>query len=538
MTKLRGHGRSVRVVATFCVLGVLLSALACWGAHRVDGNTEDRLLEVQTRQAAAVLSTAVLLVLQPLGAALDAQGVVGPNGGPAGFKKVMSSNIGTDRTFVSSSMWRRSGDHFESVASIGVPPALSPGSDQLLEILQRAYASSTAVVGQALVEDQSRITYALADPGTGFVVYAERAIPADRRAPVDKNSAYSDLDYAIYLGQGTATEDMTTTDVDLADLPLQGRTSKATVPFGDTVLTIETRSRTHLGSSVGLWLPWLLLVGGLLLTVGAALVAMRLVRAREGAEGDTQTITELYGRVDTLFSEQRELFVRLQRALLPPAIPDVPGMEIGAEYQAGGIGTDIGGDWYSVVAIDDERLAFVVGDVSGHGVDAVAEMARARFTVRAYLIDGHSPAQALENCARQFDVVRDGHIVTVLVGVIHWPTGRVTVANAGHPRPLVVSETAADPVQVPVGQPLGVGPTTYETFDFVLPAGSTLIGFTDGLFERRGEVVDVSLDRLATVLRSVADRPVVSLIADTLAAMHHESASDDIAVLALRRTAL
>jgi serine phosphatase RsbU (regulator of sigma subunit) len=71
-------------------------------------------------------------------------------------------------------------------------------------------------------------------------------------------------------------------------------------------------------------------------------------------------------------------------------------MEVSSEYVAGAQGIDIGGDWYSAIPVGDETFAFVVGDVSGNGVDAVAEMARARFTLRAYLFDGNGPATALE----------------------------------------------------------------------------------------------------------------------------------------------
>ncbi len=86
----------------------------------------------------------------------------------------------------------------------------------------------------------------------------------------------------------------------------------------------------------------------------------------------------------------------------------------------------------------EDDFAFVVGDVSGHGIDAVAEMARARFTVRAYLVDGDSPQAALEKCSHQFDITTDGHMVTVVAGVGNRRTGELTVASAGRPAPLLV----------------------------------------------------------------------------------------------------
>ena len=370
---------------------------------------------------------------------------------------------------------------------------------------------------------------------TGFVVYAERVIPADRRASVDRTSAFADLDYAIYLGTGTDTAAMTTTDVDPASLPLKGRTARASVPFGDTGLTLITSARGHLGSTLSQRLPWVLLLGGLLLTVALALVARQLTRSRQRAESDTETITSLYQRVDALYGEQRALSVRLQRALLPHVNPGIPGMEISTEYVAGAQGIDIGGDWYSAIAVDEETFAFVVGDVSGNGVDAVAEMARARFTLRAYLFDGDGPATALEKCSRQFDVTTDGHLVTVLVGVGNWRTGEVRVANAGHPLPLLIAGPEASFVPMNVGLPLGAGVGAYEPSTFTMPVGATLIAFTDGLVERRDENIDAGMRRLLETVPPLAAAPLDSFVGDVLTSMRDEHTVDDIAVLALRR---
>jgi serine phosphatase RsbU (regulator of sigma subunit) len=282
-------------------------------------------------------------------------------------------------------------------------------------------------------------------------------------------------------------------------------------------------------------LPWVLLVGGLLLTLASALVARQLSRSRRRAEEDTATITSLYERVDSLYGEQRALSVRLQEALLPRVNPGIPGIEISSEYVAGAQGVDIGGDWYSAIAVDEETFAFVVGDVSGNGVDAVAEMARARFTLRAYLFDGDGAATALAKCSRQFDIAADGHIITVLVGVGNWRTGEITVANAGHPLPLLSSDTGTAFVPMPVGLPLGAGPCTYDSATFALPLGATLLAYTDGLVERRGEGIDTGMQRLVEVVQPLVARPLLSLVDSVVAAMRDQDTADDIAVLALRR---
>ena len=150
--------------------------------------------------------------------------------------------------------------------------------------------------------------------------------------------------------------------------------------------------------------------------------------------------------------------------------PVIPQMEIASEYVAGAQGVDIGGDWYSVIAVDKDRFAFVVGDVSGHGVDAVAVMAHARFTLRAYLVDGDSPDEALEKCSRQFDITVDEHMITAIVGIGNWRTGEFVMANAGHPPPLLATGDEIDYVTIPVGPPLGIGPSSYKPTTFTLSA--------------------------------------------------------------------
>ena len=533
-----GSIRPGRLVAGICLLGLLLTGLATWAAARADKMTEQRLLQTQTRQAAEVLSTAILTIQQPMAAALDAQKVVGPARSATAFTRVFSPSVGARAPFVSASLWRRRGATFTRVAALGPAPALDPRGSEIQGFLRHASSTtrSTFVVRRLVIGDRSWIAYASADRGTGFVVYAERAIPADRRASVDRNSAFADLSYAIYLGPTIDNAAMTTTDVDPATLPLTGVTAQTSVSFGDTVLTLVTTPRHHLGSTLSQRLPWILLLGGLLLTLVLALVARQLARSRQQAENDTKTITTLYQRVDSLYGDQRELSVRLQRALLPQANPSIPGMEIASEYVAGATGVDIGGDWYSAIAVGDESFAFVVGDVSGNGVDAVAEMARARFTLRAYLLDGDGPETALDKCSRQFDVSTDGHIITALVGVGNRRSGEVVIANAGHPLPLLVSDTGeASCVPMPVGMPLGAGPCAYATSRFTIPLKATLLAFTDGLIERRTENLDAGMRRLVAAVQPLAARPLPTLVSGVLTSLRHDDTVDDIAVLALRR---
>lgn len=533
-----GQPASHRLVAGICVTGLLLTAIATFVAWQIDRNSEERLLQVQTRQAASVLSSAVLLVQQPLGTALTLQSAVGSADDVSAFTRFMSSSVGPDSTFASAALWQRRDDTNELLASIGEAPTISPDEVAMQRFLDRALSTSNPVVLPVIVDGRTeRIAWAQADPVTGFVVYAERAIPADRRARVDRDPSFADLDYAVYVGDETDREHLATTNMDPDSLPLDGVTYETTIPYGDRVLTLVTSPYRHLGAPVSQWLPLILLASGILLTALAVVVTSQLVRGRREAERHTTTITALYERVDSLYEEQRALFVRLQRALLPQTNPLIPRLEIASEYVAGTQGIDIGGDWYSVIGISDDEFAFVVGDVSGRGVDAVAVMAHARFTIRAYLVEGHSPSVALEKCSHQFDISADGHITTALVGVGNWRTGRVTIANAGHPLPLMLADSGTTYIGMPVGPPLGVGPATYDSMTFDLSLGTSLLLYTDGLIERRTEDIDIGMDRLAETAHPLAHEPLALLLTEILAALRDDDASDDIAMLALRRVA-
>ncbi|RZI90113.1 MAG: serine/threonine-protein phosphatase, partial [Microbacterium sp.] len=381
----------------------------------------------------------------------------------------------------------------------------------------------------------TRIGFAEAGAARRFLIYAERAVPPDGRTPSDRDSAFADLDYATYLGRSTARDALVTTNLPLSKLPMTRDEYRTELAFGDSQLTLVATSRRHLGGSLSEHLPLILLLGGLLLTALAARLVFQVVRGRQSAESDASTISSLYERVDAMYAEQREVSVRLQRALLPPSNPEIPGLAVASEYVAGAQGVDIGGDWYSIVRLDEEHFAFVVGDVSGHGIDAVAVMARARFTLRAYLLDGNPPDVALAKCSLQFDISADGHMATVLVGVGDSRTGDITLANAGHPPPVVITADGTGTlVRVPVGPPLGTGQGSYTTSTVNLPSGATLVGYTDGLVERRGEDIEVSLDRLVATAEQLPRERLHAFVSSLLDAMA-DVGQDDIAVLALKR---
>ncbi len=358
--------------------------------------------------------------------------------------------------------------------------------------------------------------------------------PRNREVPVERNSAFSDLNFATYIGPGTSTAALGTTDVPMSQLPLDGDVVRTSIPFGDSALTLVAGPRGPLGGSLGGALPWIFLVGGALVTTGACVVTYYLVRRRRVALQDAQTISVLYERLDGLYGEQRSIADTLQKALIPQRNPSIPNVEAASRYLAGADGVEIGGDWFSLIEIDDRHFAFAVGDVSGKGVNAAAIMARLRFTIRAYLTEGHLPEVVLEMCSRQLSVTSDGHMCTVLVGVGDVTTGKISIANAGHLNPLLVAGSKANYAETEVGLPLGVAPCEYHATSVQLTSGSIFLAYTDGLVERRGESIELGLDRLVrTASGATSD---LDAFVSTLITTVNNDGHDDIAVLAIRWT--
>ena len=520
-----------RAAIVVAAIGVLVTVVITLTAWTLDRNNEHRLLEVQTRQAGAVLASTILSISEPLSTALQIETATGGN--LAQFAGYMSSYAGPGRLFVSASLWQGSGASPHLVATVGLPPALPPASITATDFIERALRAPTFVVTSVDVAGLQRVGYAIADPHSpAFVIYAERSIPANRQVAVESNPAFSDLDYATYIGPTSGLSGLATTDVPVSRLPIAGDTARDVIPFGDTTLTLVAAARGHLGGTLGAELPWIFLVGGSLVTIATAVTAERLVRRRQEAERDAQTISGLYERLDDLYGEQRSIAETLQAALLPAYNPAIANLEIASRYVAGAVGVDVGGDWYSLVEVDEQHFAFAVGDVSGRGISAATVMAQLRFTIRAYLLEGHRPEAVLEMCSKQLELEHDGHFATVIVGVGDLDSREVAVANAGHLNPLILSGTGAEYLETRVGIPLGVAPTSYVASTLVMAPGSALVAFTDGLVERRGEDIDAGLARLARAASTPQDT-LDSLLTSVVAELA-DGSEDDLAVLAFR----
>jgi len=196
----------------------------------------------------------------------------------------------------------------------------------------------------------------------------------------------------------------------------------------------------------------------------------------------------------------RELITELQEAILPAAPSYVERMSFACAYRSGG-GLDeaVGGDWYAFIPLDDGRVGIAIGDVAGHGVEAISVMAEYRFTLRTLAASGESPEivlNRLESLSRRLR--RTDAFTTCVYGVVDPNTGTGTFANAGHMPPLLVRGGVVETLELPIGPPIGAVAhiPCYAAQTIRLQRGDTLMLYTDGLVERRDEVLDVGIDRL------------------------------------------
>ena len=262
---------------------------------------------------------------------------------------------------------------------------------------------------------------------------------------------------------------------------------------------------------------------------------------------DVSLATEVASRTGVALSNatrfQREHVVAqvLQRAVLPDHLPSVPGLTLSAEYRPGAAGTYVGGDWYDVFPLDNDTVFFSVGDVMGKGPAAAALMGQVRSAVRAYAVAGQSPHAVLSSLERLFDALVEERVVTVIVGTIDPLTGVVKIANAGHPPPLLVDGAGNATFTASTSSSLliaaGLGGGERPTWDWKLQPGDTLVMYSDGLVERRDEIVTVGMERLAAEATEFARSGWPPGPAAALAtAVGNDETTDDVVVLLLNFT--
>ncbi len=238
--------------------------------------------------------------------------------------------------------------------------------------------------------------------------------------------------------------------------------------------------------------------------------------------GLTLHARSLQAYTEALYRRSEHTARTLQQSLLPTAIPDVPSCELAIRFVPAGAGDLVGGDFYDVFPVADDRWAVVLGDICGKGAAAAANTAMARWTLRSLAGSTRSPAEALralnEAMLRQD---RNGRFITIVYALLSVRAGEahVTVACAGHPPAIFVSD-GGDPATLGAhGDLLGIWPEIrLDQVDLRLRPGESLVLYSDGVTDQgpgsdgspehaiRSVTAEPSADALADALRDEAER--------------------------------
>lgn len=238
-----------------------------------------------------------------------------------------------------------------------------------------------------------------------------------------------------------------------------------------------------------------------------------------------------------LYRAERQASVALQRALLPEQAPIIDGWDIATYYSPAG-DQEAGGDFYDVIVLDSGPVVAIVGDVMGRGIAAAAAMAQVRSTIRAYAIDDPHPQRVLRRVDTFFEALDLAQLVTVLYLLIDPATGWVSIANAGHLPPLLVTADGAQPITTTPGTPFGVIAEPRRIVDLVIPPDAAVVALTDGLVERRGEDIDVGIERMVRRVGTASGTDARTLLSRiTRPSAVDQVQDDDVTVLVVKRLA-
>ncbi|MBQ1093468.1 ATP-binding SpoIIE family protein phosphatase [Streptomyces sp. B93] len=313
-----------------------------------------------------------------------------------------------------------------------------------------------------------------------------------------------------------------------AALPeLLGPDADAVIPCGQRAILAPLRGRRRvIGAAVFLRRP-----ERLAFEADDLLVAAQL--ATHSALGIDKAV--LYGREAYIADE-------LQRTMLPETLPQPTGVRLASRYLPAAETARVGGDWYDAIPLPGSRVALVVGDVMGHSMTSAAIMGQLRTTAQTLAGLDLPPQEVLHHLDEQAQRLGTDRMATCLYAVYDPVSHRITVANAGHPPPVLLHLGGrAEVLRVPAGAPIGVGGVDFEAVELDAPAGGTLLLYTDGLVESRLRDVWTGIEQLREKLAATAQLtgpdhppPLEALCDEVLDMLGPGDRDDDIALLAAR----
>jgi serine phosphatase RsbU (regulator of sigma subunit) len=234
---------------------------------------------------------------------------------------------------------------------------------------------------------------------------------------------------------------------------------------------------------------------------------------------------------------ERRLAQTLQRSMITTQLPEVAGVELAARYLPGGRDTEVGGDWYDVVGLPCGRIAVVIGDVVGRGIEAAVTMSQLRTALRAYAIDGLEPAEVVRKLHRMTDHLAEGLSTTLVYLDLDTATGELRYVSAGHLPVLHLDASGVSSfLEGARSTPLGTLPdgAGIPQARLVLQPGECVFLYTDGLVERRDDGIINRLEQLRTTLAGAPEDLEACLDHVTATMVGDLVRSDDVALLKLR----
>ncbi|MFF9275442.1 SpoIIE family protein phosphatase [Streptomyces griseosporeus] len=248
--------------------------------------------------------------------------------------------------------------------------------------------------------------------------------------------------------------------------------------------------------------------------------------------------------IDKAVLYDREAYIadELQRTMLPETLPRPTGVRLASRYLPAAETARVGGDWYDAIPLPGSRVALVVGDVMGHSMTSAAIMGQLRTTAQTLAGLDLPPQEVLHHLDEQAQRLGTDRMATCLYAVYDPVSHRITIANAGHPPPVLLHLGGrAEVLRVPPGAPIGVGGVDFEAVELDAPAGATLLLYTDGLVESRLRDVWTGIEQLREKLAATAQLtgpdhppPLEALCDEVLDMLGPGDRDDDIALLAAR----
>jgi hypothetical protein len=492
-------------------------------------NQERRLLDDRANEISLILTTTVNSIvssLDSLAAVVHIEGVHGPEVQKvAASLSIAASATPANRPTMAVVAQTSAGWQVEAVAGNGlrVGQVLSGPAAQAVALAN----TSGEVAGTSVYQTGSGRTlgFALGAPATpkGVVLFRQSPLGPVSAPQAASTAPFDGLQVVLYAATGPDPNQLLLTTT--KQLPLSGLVRYQPFHAGSTAWDLGVSATGPLVGTLAADVEWLVLAVGIVGSVLIAVVVEIEARRRDAAIAR--------------YASEHELAETLQRSLLPE-LPHLDGLDVAARYLASGAGQQVGGDWFDVFALDDGRVGMVIGDVIGHDIAAAAAMSQIRATLRAYAWEGKGPGKVLQQLDEAVDAFASAQLVTVFYGVLDRPapdgSRRMRYANAGHLPPVIKrpngpAELLEGATSVVIGAP---SEAIRAEAEVVLPNGTMLLFFTDGLIEVPGDSLAAALSELVASVDRCAMASADALCEEVVTLARPLELRDDIAALAVR----